>query len=235
MSINAGCHPQHLLNLYCVWHSFVCSLEINRFKPKRFSSVIIASNNCGIKVLYFHLMHCNNAEYRTQHFFHCTVHITLYYSIDFNLLKQNIQLNKNRRQNNFPFDCTHTEQIYLPITWWHQLEQHTYKMLCGTFYPCPFSADMCRPSYINFQNFHFETLQKPTHTPVHTPKRYKYNSRTNITKTFFNHHPYQTFYNEPTNELNSTIFTPNPLLYKQKLWIFCVYSLGICLCMILCG
>lgn len=89
------------------------------------------------------------------------------------------------------------------------------------------------------QNFHFETLQKPTHTQVQSPKRYKYKLRTSITKTFFptTTHTKHFTTNRPTSWIQPYLPPTHRLdiLYKQKLWIFCVYSLGICLYMILCA
>lgn len=72
----------------------------------------------------------------------------------------------------------------------------------------------------------------PTST-IHPSDITIYNTRgPNITKTFFNHHPYQTFYYEPTNELNSTIFTPKPLSFSLSFQIFYTnrnYEFSVCI------
>lgn len=82
----------------------------------------------------------------------------------------------------------HTVDIYLrTYNLIYQLEQHTYRMLYEHFTLVRFSTDMCRPSYINFQNFHFGNIAKTHSYPrsIH-PNDIKYNLEDErITKTFF--------------------------------------------------
>lgn len=100
-----------------------------------------------------------------------------------------------------------------------------YRMLYERFTLVRFRPICVVPPTSTFKTFISKHCKNPLIPESYTPKRYKYNSRTNITKTFFNHHPYQTFYNEPTNELNSIIYLYSPslqLFYTNRNYEFSV-------------